>query len=100
MGKFDSATQALSIYLEARAPRRRCHRAYAIELVRDLFGVWLVEMTYGRIGTQGRTKVRSFAQLSDAHRQVTTCLRRRATAPQRIGVAYEIVRSRHLNSRP
>ena len=32
----------------------------------DLFGAWLVEMSYGRIGTMGRSKVRSFATAADA----------------------------------
>ena len=45
-----SESNALSIRLEACAPERRCHRAYAIDVVQDLFGVWLVEMSYGRIG--------------------------------------------------
>jgi predicted DNA-binding WGR domain protein len=85
-----------SIELQARAPERRCYRAYAIDVTQDLFGVWLVEMRYGRIGTRGRTKVRSYPVLADAHRQVAACLRKRATAPRRIGVAYEIVRSRNF----
>jgi hypothetical protein len=54
----------------------------------DLFGVWLVEMSYGRIGTMGRSKVRSFVTAADAEAEVHACLRKRATAPRRIGVAY------------
>ena len=88
----------LSIELEARAPLRRCHRAYSIDVVQDLFGVWLVEMRYGRIGTTGRMKVRSFPVFAEARDQVAVCLRRRATAPRRIGVAYEVVRRRTFGS--
>jgi predicted DNA-binding WGR domain protein len=84
--------------LEARAPHRRCYRAYAINVAQDLFGLWLVELSYGRIGAAGRTKVRSFSVLVDANGQVADCLRKRATAPRRIGVAYEIVRSRNLGA--
>ena len=91
---------ALSILLQARAPQRECHRAYGIEVGRDLFGVWVVEMTYGRIGTAGRTKVRSFPTLDDARTQVEACLRKRATAPRRIGVAYQIIRFRQSGDRP
>ena len=29
----------------------------------DLFGVWLVEMSYGRIGRTGRSKIRSFTTI-------------------------------------
>ena len=79
---------SLHILLEARSPARRCWRAYEVDVGTDLFGVWLVEMSYGRIGTMGRTKVRSFATAAAAQAEVHACLRKRATAPRRIGVAY------------
>jgi predicted DNA-binding WGR domain protein len=47
-------------------------------------------MSYGRIGTLGRTKTRSFPTISDAAAQVEACLRKRASAPRRIGVAYRL----------
>ena len=83
----------LHILLEARSPARRCWRAYEIDVGSDLFGVWLVEMSYGRIGTMGRSKVRSFATAADAQAEVHACLRKRATAPRRIGVAYRLRRA-------
>jgi hypothetical protein len=58
----------------------------------DLFGAWMVEMSYGRIGTAGRTKVRSFETVEAARTQVRVCLRKRATAPRRIGVGYQLQR--------
>jgi predicted DNA-binding WGR domain protein len=54
------AMTSLCIRLEARSPAHRCFRAYEVAAGVDLFGAWLVEMTYGRIGTSGRTKTRSF----------------------------------------
>ena len=42
------------ITLEARNPARRCFRQYRVEAGTDLFGVWVVEISYGRIGTTGR----------------------------------------------
>ena len=87
---------SLRIRLEARSAAHRCFRAYGIAVGQDLFGAWMVEMNYGRIGTAGRTKVRSFCTTEDAQAQVEACLRKRATAPRRIGVAYcvqRIVRS-------
>jgi predicted DNA-binding WGR domain protein len=81
---------ALCIKLAASSPDHRCHRAYEIAVSADLFGAWLVEMRYGRIGTAGREKVRSFATISEAAAQVTACLRKRASAPRRIGVAYRV----------
>jgi predicted DNA-binding WGR domain protein len=83
---------SLCISLEARSAAHRCFRAYEIAVGQDLFGVWLVEMSYGRIGTTGRAKVRSFATAEDALAQVSVCLRKRATAPRRIGVAYRVRR--------
>jgi predicted DNA-binding WGR domain protein len=83
---------SLCIRLEARSVAHRCFRAYEIELGADLFGAWMVEMSYGRIGALGRTKVRSFSTTEDAQAQVRACLRKRATAPRRIGAAYRVRR--------
>ena len=47
---------SLCITLEARSPAHRCFRAYEIAAGVDLFGAWLVDMSYGRIGTSGRTR--------------------------------------------
>ena len=66
---------SLHILLEARSAARRCWRSYEIEVGADLVGVWLVEMSYGRIGTMGRSKVRSYATAADAQAQVHACLR-------------------------
>jgi predicted DNA-binding WGR domain protein len=81
---------SLRIRLEARSSVHRCYRAYEIAVGTDLFGAWLVEMSYGRIGTLGRTKARSFSTADEAAAQVTVCLRKRASAPRRIGVAYQV----------
>ena len=78
--------------LEARSAVHRCFRAYGIDVSRDLFGAWMVEMSYGRIGTIGRTKVRSFRTTEQAQAQVDVCLRKRSTAPRRIGVDYRVRR--------
>ena len=81
---------SLHILLEARSAVRRCWRAYEIEVGADLFGAWLVEMSYGRIGAVGRSKIRSFATAADAQAEVDRRLRKRASAPRRIGVAYRV----------
>ena len=81
---------SLSIKLEARSAVHRCFRAYQIDVDTDLFGVWLVEMSYGRIGGLGRSKIRSFTTIEGVQAQVHACLRKRAAAPRRIGVAYRV----------
>jgi predicted DNA-binding WGR domain protein len=84
---------SLHILLEARSAARRCWRAYEIDVGTDLFGAWLVEMSHGRIGTMGGSKVRSFATAAAAQAEVHACLRKRAAAPRRIGVAYRLRRA-------
>jgi hypothetical protein len=49
-------------------------------------------MAYGRIGAVGRTKMRSFTRIEDAAIAVDASLRRRATLPRRLGVAYRLRR--------
>ena len=49
-----------------------------------------MEMSYGRIGTFGRVKARSFSTAEAATAEVKACLRKRASAPRRIGVAYRL----------
>ncbi|MGJ0514345.1 MAG: WGR domain-containing protein [Methylomicrobium sp.] len=41
-------------YLEAKDASRNIHRAYSIAYGQDLFGNWVVETTYERIGGKGR----------------------------------------------
>jgi predicted DNA-binding WGR domain protein len=84
------AMTSLCIRLEARSPAHRCFRAYEVAAGVDLFGAWLVAMSYGRIGTSGRTKTRSSPVAEEARAQVVACLRKRASAPRRIGVAYRV----------
>jgi hypothetical protein len=75
--------------LEARDPTLGRFRAYLLEAGTDLFGAWLVDITYGRIGSRGR-RIRYVVQdESEARRLVREHLRRRATAKRRIGVAYQ-----------
>jgi hypothetical protein len=78
-----------STLLHACDPARNHWRAYRVEAGRDLLGDWLVEVTFGRIGSGGRT-VRYVAPDEDGARKLTrACLHRRMSAPRRIGVAYE-----------
>ena len=78
------------IYLEARNPARDCMRAYRLTLTRDLFGVFVVETRYGRIGTYGHALTYSFDDEVGARAFMDQCLRRRRSAPKRIGVPYTV----------
>ena len=79
------------ITLEARNPARGCLRHYRVEAGTDLFGNWLVEISYGRIGTVGRSRSFVVRDEAQARRLAQSILKRRATAPRRIGVAYRIL---------
>jgi hypothetical protein len=79
---------AFHITLEARNPERDCFRSYRIEVGRDLFGVWIVEASYGRIGGQGRTVRYSTPDEHAAKEKVQSILKQRDTAVRRIGVPY------------
>jgi hypothetical protein len=78
------------IILEARNPARHCCRQYRVEAGTDLFGVWVVEVSYGRIGAAGRSRCFVVRDEGEARRLAQRILKRRATAPRRIGVAYRI----------
>ena len=58
---------------------------------RYLFGVWIVQVNFGRIGSAGRTFARSFADHLTAGRYVRAAIARRHSAPRRIGVAYRVI---------
>jgi len=80
--------------LEACDPTKGRFRSYRIDAGTDLFGDWLVDVTYGRIGSRGRTIRHLAADEFEARKIVRDCLQRRATAPRRIGIGYQF---RELN---
>jgi hypothetical protein len=80
--------ESFHIRLEAYDPARGRFRAYRIDAGTDLLGDWLVDGTYGPIGSPGRRIRHLASDEMDARRIVHHCLQRRATAPRRIGVAY------------
>jgi WGR domain len=79
------------IELQARDAGANRQRAWRLEAGRDLFGAWTTEVQFGRIGCPGRTLRRAFAAEAELRSFVRMRLRRRATAPARIGVAYRCV---------
>ena len=81
---------AFTATLEACDPARNHFRSYRIEAGTDLLGDWLVDVTYGRIGSRGRIIRHVAADEADARKIVRHCLQRRRTAPKRIGVAYQL----------
>ena len=81
----------VQIELQARDPARNRLRSWRVEAGQDLFGTWTVHVRYGRIGRPGRLLVRSFPDEAAARAHIRAGLARRASAPRRIGVAYQAV---------
>ncbi|HWJ71508.1 MAG TPA: WGR domain-containing protein [Sphingobium sp.] len=79
------------IHLRAIAPERNIARAYSIHVTPDLFGGWIVETRWGRIGSCGQTRRYCFSEQAVALRFVHMTLRRRRGASRRIGTAYRPV---------
>ncbi len=84
----------MPLTLHATNPARNIHRAWHAEAAPDLFGTWLVQTRYGRIGTEGRRLTRSFPTEEAARAHLARLLRRRATAPARLGVPYREIPGR------
>ena len=81
---------AFRIVMEARNPKRNCFRSYCIEAGRDLFGDWMIDVNYGRIGTAGTWQRYSAKDEAGAIRLVQQKISRRSSATRRIGVSYQI----------
>jgi predicted DNA-binding WGR domain protein len=82
---------SVRVELEARDPARNVWRRYAVSAAPDLFGTWLVEVNFGRIGAPGRTRATAYPDETSARAFARRCLRRRLSAPRRIGVPYSTV---------
>jgi predicted DNA-binding WGR domain protein len=80
-----------SMRLEAIDRTRNVFRSWRCEIDHDLFGATLVSVTFGRIGSDGRTIRRAVADESAALALVRRLLMRRATSVKRCGAAYRVV---------
>ncbi len=89
--RMDSLNNGSFVWLEAVCGERNIARRYTIALSCDLFGASIVEFAWGRIGSRGQGRAVSFASEDEASRFARQLLRRRASAPKRIGVPYREV---------
>ena len=79
-----------SILLDANYPELNIRRSYFIETGEDIFGNWIVEINYGRIGCKGRKKVFLMDCEEDAKKEVKKRLKKRERLVKRIGVGYSV----------
>ena len=55
------------IYLERHSDSDNLHRFYAMTIRRDLFGIWVLDRTWGRVGSRGgQSLVESYETESEA----------------------------------
>lgn len=80
-----------SLELRALDGERNIRRRYEVRVAQDLFGAWVVETSWGRIGAAGRGKREAFDSRTAAEACARGHLRRRATAVRRIGTDYVIL---------
>ena len=79
-----------TVAFQAHHAERNHHRHYVITVGRDLLDDWTVSIHFGRTGQPGR-ELRYAASEPDAIRAVIRDrLRRRLSAPRRIGCAYRL----------
>lgn len=78
----------VSWHWQAVDPERNIARDYRLSVTCDLFGWFIVEQVWGRIGTEGQGKVQAFEDAADARRHIAQVKARRLSAERRIGVAY------------
>ena len=70
---------------------RNIARDYRLSVSVDLFGWFIVERNWGRIGSRGQSVISSFCTEQAAERFIASIRARRAGAKKRIGVSYERV---------
>lgn len=80
----------LCVIFEAHNGERNHHRRYEIRLGRDLFGEWTVAFRFGRTGRGGQEVRLSGADVQQLRKVIRANLRRRLSAPRRIGCAYRL----------
>ena len=87
----------VTMVFEAHNPEKNHHRRYQVTVGRDLLDDWTVTINYGRSGRGGR-ELRYAASEADAIRAIIRDrLRRRLSAPKRIGCPYRLAA---LNAAP
>jgi hypothetical protein len=80
----------LSLAFEAHSPKRNHHHHYAVTLGRDLLDDWTVAIRYGRAGQAGRELRYASPRPEEMQAVIRDRLRRRLSAPKRIGCPYRL----------
>ena len=80
----------LTVVLEAHHAAENHHRRYEVAIGRDLFNAWTVAIRYGRVGQGGQEDRFGGTDAEELKAVIRDRLRRRLSAPRRIGVLYRL----------
>ena len=80
----------MTVALEAHNAVANRHRCYVVVLGRDLLGDWTVAVRFGRVGQRGQEKRFASPDPEEVRAVIRDRLRRRLSAPRRIGCAYRL----------
>jgi predicted DNA-binding WGR domain protein len=83
----------LEIALRAENPATNCWRDYTLLLGRDLLGDWCLSVHWGRVGAAGSMVMHGFGNRNEAVAFASVLLKRRLSAPRRIGCSYRLIAS-------
>jgi predicted DNA-binding WGR domain protein len=84
----------LSLSFKAENIEKNIKRFYSITIEKNLFDEFEVITYYGRVGSRNGTRKTYYPQsLTDIKKQVLYLLKKRASAPKRIGCPYVLVDS-------
>jgi predicted DNA-binding WGR domain protein len=80
----------LTVVFEAHSAEKNHHRRYQVTVGRDLLDNWTVAITYGRTGQAGRELRYADSDAEAMRTVIRERLRRRLSAPKRIGCPYRL----------
>ncbi len=80
----------LTVAFEAHSTEKNHHRWYQVTLGRDLLDDWTVAIRYGRCGKGTQERRYASARAEEVQAIIRNRLRRRLSAPKRIGCAYRL----------
>jgi hypothetical protein len=80
-----------SLTLRAILPEKNLDRDYTICIQKGLFGLWVLNIFYGKWGAGCRKLQYSFEKQEEAQDLIKKTLRKRLTSQKRIGCNYQPV---------
>ena len=80
----------LSVAFEAHHREMNHHRRYEIVIGRDLLDDWTVAIRYGRVGQTSQERRYASPKPDEMQAVIRDRLRRRLSAPKRIGCPYRL----------